>query len=115
MRAHVLALILSLVALPALAETIAPNEAKNHIGQSLTVEGVVSEVHHAASGKAIFLDIGGHYPDQQFTAIIFAGDFDKFPKMDSLEGKTVDITGTVKRHQGQAEIVLTDPTQVRAK
>jgi hypothetical protein len=67
------------MAAPALAETITPPEAKNHIGQNVTVEGAVSEVHHAQSGRAIFADMGGHYPNNTFTAVIFKDDFNKFP------------------------------------
>ena len=115
MRAYLFALVLSQVAPPALAETIAPGEAKTHAGENLTVEGIVTDVHHAASGKMIFLDIGGRYPNQQFTAVIFQDDFSKFPKVDSLEGKTVDVTGTIKVYKGRPEIVLHDPAQIKAK
>jgi hypothetical protein len=59
MKALILAFGLALTAIPAVAATITPPEAKAHVGENVTVEGVVSEVHHAASGKAIFLDIGG--------------------------------------------------------
>lgn len=97
------------------AETLSPAEAQKHIGQAATVEGVVSEVHHAASGKAIFVDIGGRYPNQQFTAVIFESDFDKFPKVDSLEGKTVDVSGTIKLYHGRPEIILNDLAQIKAK
>jgi hypothetical protein len=52
-----------LTASPVLAETIRPDEAPWHLGQVVTVEGVVSDVHHAASGRATFIDIGGRYPN----------------------------------------------------
>ena len=115
MKALFFALIVSLSAAPARAETIAPREAKNHVGQNLTVEGVVSEIHHAASGKVIFIDIGGRYPNAEFVAVIFQDDFGKFPKVDTLEGKTVDVMGTIKLYNGRPEIVLDDPAQIKAK
>jgi DNA/RNA endonuclease YhcR with UshA esterase domain len=104
-------------AVPVLADarTIAPTEAKDHVGQSVTVEGRVSEVHHTASGNAIFIDIGGRYPDNVFAAVIFQDDFDKFPDIDALEGKTVDVTGPIKRYKGKPEIILTDPAQIKTK
>jgi len=108
--------VLTLVAAtPALAETIAPRDAPKHVGENTTVEGVVGEVHHAASGNAIFLDIGGRYPSQQFTAVIFKDDFDKFPNVDALEGKIVDVTGPITSRKGRAEIILHDPGQIKAK
>jgi DNA/RNA endonuclease YhcR with UshA esterase domain len=108
--------IISLLAVtPALAETIAPSDAPKYLGKSVTVEGVVSEVHHTASGKAIFIDIGGHYPDNALAGVIFSDDAPKFPDIDSLEGKTVDITGPIKSYQGRPEIILNDPAQIKAK
>jgi DNA/RNA endonuclease YhcR with UshA esterase domain len=115
MRALSLALVLSFFATSAFAETIAPSEARNHVGENLTVEGVVSEVHHAASGKAIFIDMGGRYPNQPFAAVIFERDFDKFPKVDALEGKTVDVNGAIKLYKARPEIILNDPEQIKAK
>jgi DNA/RNA endonuclease YhcR with UshA esterase domain len=115
MRTLVLALGLALMAAPALAETIAPDEAKAHVGQTVTVEGVVSEVHTAASGRATFIDMGGRYPNNTFTAVIFSGNASKFPNLDALNGKTVDVTGSVRLHNGRPEIILNDPGQIKAK
>ena len=100
---------------PARAETIAPAEAPNHIGQNVTVEGAVSDVQHDESGKVTFIDMGGHYPDNVFAGIILADDAGKFPDVDSLDGKTVDITGTIKLYQGRTEILLNDAAQIKMK
>ncbi len=115
MKIFVFALLLSLTAAPALAETIPAAEAKNHIDKDVTVEGVVSEVHHAASGRAIFIEIGGRYPSNPFSAVIFKDEFSKFPTVDSLAGKTVDITGRIKEYRGRTEIILSDPAQLKVK
>jgi DNA/RNA endonuclease YhcR with UshA esterase domain len=115
MKAFILALLLSLSAAPALAETIPAAEAKNHIDKDVTVEGVVSEVHHAASGRAIFIEIGGRYPNNPFSAVIFKDHFNKFPTADSLAGKTVDVTGRIKDYRGRAEIILDDSEQLKVK
>jgi DNA/RNA endonuclease YhcR with UshA esterase domain len=112
MKAFILAVLLTLTAVPALAETIPAAEAKNHIDKDITVEGVVSEVHHAASGRAIFIEIGGRYPTNPFSAIIFNDEFSKFPSVDSLAGKTVDVTGRIKEYRGRTEIILNDPAQL---
>ena len=55
MKALVLLVAFVLAAAPALAATIAPADARRHAGQTVTVEGVVSEVHHIASGREIFI------------------------------------------------------------
>jgi len=115
----VLGLGFALAAAPSLAQTqmpaIAAADAKAHVGQTVTVEGVVSEVHTAASGRATFIDIGGRYPNNTFTAVIFSRDVTKFSNVDALNGKTVDITGPVRLHNGKPEIILNDPGQLKAK
>jgi DNA/RNA endonuclease YhcR with UshA esterase domain len=115
MKAFIFALLLTLTAAPALAETITAAEAKNHVDKDVTVEGTVSEVHHAASGRAIFIEIGGRYPSNLFSAVIFKDHFNKFPTVDSLVGKTVDVTGRIKDYRGRAEIILDDPEQLKVK
>jgi DNA/RNA endonuclease YhcR with UshA esterase domain len=115
MKALIFALLLTSAAAPALAETIAAAEAKNHIGQNVTVEGVVSEVHHVQSGRATLIDMGGTYPNNTFTAVIFKDDFNKFPNVDSLAGKTIDVTGQIKEYRGRPEILLKDAGQIKVK
>ena len=104
---------------PSLAQTqmpaIAAADAKAHVGQTVTVEGVVSEVHTAASGRATFIDIGGRYPNNTFTAVIFSRDVTKFSNVDALNGKTVDVTGPVRLHNGRPEIILNDQGRIKAK
>jgi hypothetical protein len=108
----------ALAATPALAQTpaqpIAPTDAMAHVGQSVTVEGAVSNVFIARSGITL-LDIGGRYPDNPFTAVIFASDAGKFPDVKTLGGKTVDVSGPVKLYTGKPEIVVSDAAQIKAK
>jgi DNA/RNA endonuclease YhcR with UshA esterase domain len=115
MRLILLALGLALTTAPALAQTIKPEEAPAHVGQTVTVEGAVSDVHHARSGSATFIDLGGRYPNNTFTAVILGRDAGKFPNVDALDGKTVDITGAVRLYKGKPEIVLSDPAQIKTK
>lgn len=53
-----IALLTALVGAPAWAAVTAATAASSHVGQSVTVEGLVSEVHTARSGKETFIDIG---------------------------------------------------------
>lgn len=116
MRRLVVIVCLALALTPALAaDVIAPNEASSHVGQNVIVEGAVNDVHHAASGRAIFINMGGRYPDNAFTGVIFSGDFGKFPDVDSWNGKVIDIAGPIRLYRGKAEIILNDPGQVKLK
>ncbi len=104
----------AVTALPAFAQPIGPAETKAHVGQPVTVEAAITDVHTARSG-ATFIDMGGQFPDNEFVAVIFADDAAKFPNASALEGKTVTITGTVQMYQGKPEIVLKSPSQLKTK
>jgi hypothetical protein len=65
------ALLAALTAISVSAEVIPATVASSQVGRATTVEGVVSEVHIARSAKETFVDVGGMYPKQIFTAVIF--------------------------------------------
>ena len=121
MRALLIAVEFALMVMPAAAQIVSCSDAQSYVGQNVTVEGAVSEVHHAASGSATFLDMCGHYPNNDFTAVIFKDDENKFPNVDSLDGKTIDVTGVVRSYKGKSEIkgrpeiILTDQEQIKVK
>jgi hypothetical protein len=114
MRRLILAVGFIAAALPARAQTIGLAEIKSHVGQEVTVEAAVSDVHTGRAGIT-FIDIGGRYPDNAFVAVIFAGDAAKFPNVNALDGKTVAISGPVQLFQGRPEIILKSADQLKAK
>jgi DNA/RNA endonuclease YhcR with UshA esterase domain len=99
----------------ALADPITPADTPRHVGQSVTVEGVVSEVNTTDRAGVTFVDMGGHYPNNAFTAIIFKADAGKFPDVGALTGKTIDVTGTIKLYKGKTEIFVNDAAQIKLK
>lgn len=105
--------ILTLGATPALAETIQPTDAQAHVGQTATIEGTVSEVHFANRSETTFIDFGGTYPDNAFTAVILKEDAAKFPSVEGLTGKTVDVTGSIDLYKGKPEIILRSADQLK--
>ena len=115
MKRLLLALGLVLVTLPASARTIQSSDARAHVGQTVTVEGKVSNVHTARRSGAIFIDIGGRYPNNSFAVVIFSDDAGKFPDVAALVGKTVDVTGPVRLYRGKPEIVLSAPAQLKSQ
>jgi DNA/RNA endonuclease YhcR with UshA esterase domain len=116
MRALILALVLVLTAAPALAQrVIPPEDCPKHVGETLTVEGTVSEVHIASRSGVTFINMGGRFPNEAFTGVIFKDDASKFPGVDSLTGKVIDITGRVQDYKGRCEIILNDAAQLKVK
>lgn len=96
---------------PGLAEKVlSPQEAKNHIGEYATVRGQVFGVHVTQKGD-VFINMGGAFPNQPFTAACFQG---AIPAEDlkKLEGKIVSVKGPIKDYNGQVEIVLERADQI---
>lgn len=96
----------------ATAGTISPGEASRYIGQVVTVEGSVSEVHTDQRSGVTFINMGGRYPSNTFTGVIFSAFANQFPGVASLAGQVVRITGPVKLYKGKPEIILNKASQI---
>lgn len=97
-----LSVVLCLFTLPSYADTIAPADAKIHVGEIVTVRGTVDEA--KVSGNVIFLDFGGKYSNQALTVIAFNKDWSDALK--AYQGKTISVNGTVVLYKGKPEIKL---------
>jgi len=111
MRALLLSLLLCLATAGALfAGDIAPEDAAKHVGEKVTVRGIVVEVYVSKGGNA-YLNFGAAFPNQTFSADVLVK---KTPQLladgaqwlKDLEGKDVAVTGTVALYKGKPEIVL---------
>src|SRR5690242_6135174 len=105
------AILFSALAAPVFAQSITPSDAPKHYKDSVTVKGVVMEVHTSDKGN-IFLDFGDKYPKQIFTGYIPAANAPSFPNVNSLEGKEVCVDGVVEKYRGKPEIKLDKPSQL---
>ena len=97
---------LGLWVLPSDATFVAPNDAANHVGQNATVCGVVALTNFDADTQfwPTFLDFGGPYPNQVFTAVIYGADRAKFgTRKTTMQGKLVCVTGQIREGSGQAQ------------
>ncbi len=109
----ILAAAMLVMATPAMADTIAPEDAGAHLGPTITVEGKASG--RADKSGITYLDMGGVFPHNSFMAAIFGANVGLFPNLASYNGKVLEITGTVQQYQDRAEIILTSPSQVSPK
>lgn len=89
---------------------VTPQEAAQHEGQLVTVQGKVDGQRTTASGTT-FLNFGGRHPNQVFSCRAFA---DKFPEgVPACEGKIVEVTGKIKMHEGKPSMDLLGPDKIK--
>jgi hypothetical protein len=100
----------SLVSLP----VYTAREAAQHIGETATIMDKVDGVHQSGKGN-IFLNMGGTYPNQAFTASIPARSVAQFSQPQQYEGRTVAVSGKITLYRGRPEIIVTSPSQITAK
>ena len=90
-------------------------QAKNHIGDTATVCGVVASTKYAASSRRspTFLNLDLPYPRHIFTIVIWGTDRAKFgtPEV-TYSGKRVCVSGTIQEYRGKPEIIATSPDQI---
>lgn len=113
MKFTAFSLALALTHSSALAAGILAGEAAGHIGETATVEGLATEV-KVSRGGTTFVDIDGAYPSQTFTAVVFESDAAAVGDLSSLQGRTVDVTGTIRLYRGKPEIIVKSRSQIAA-
>ncbi|HAO46185.1 MAG TPA: hypothetical protein DCQ97_04625 [Chitinophagaceae bacterium] len=90
-------------------------DVKQHIGDSVTVCGKVEDLRYFESSKnsPTFLNIGGKYPNQLLTVVIWGDVRKQFKKSpDDLKNKEVCFTGRIILYKDRPEIVIEKPEQL---
>jgi hypothetical protein len=99
-------------------EAISPEDAAKFIGQQKMVCGTVASAHYASrsKGQPTFLNLNKPYPHQVFTVLIWGSDRGKFEKPpEALSGKEICVMGMIQSYRGRPEIIVKDPSQIKAK
>lgn len=91
---------------------ISPAKAKTNIGKDVIVNGKIDQVVKTAAGN-YFLIMGGKFPNNKFMAVIFKPDAKKFGRLNTYEGKEVEISGKVREYEGKPEIILHSLHQIK--
>ena len=89
-------------------------EAAKHVGEIATITDKVDGVHQSGKGN-IFLNMGGKYPNQVFTAFIPASNAAQFSNPQQYEGKTVAVSGKITLYRGNPEIIVENVSQIIIK
>lgn len=118
MRYIVLIALFTTLGLAGRAQTkIAASEAKDHIGDSVTVCAMVMGAKYIASGKnaPTLLDMDGKFPNQPLTLVIFKEARDKFPYApdEKLLDKQICVTGRITEFKGKPQINVTSESQIK--
>ena len=109
--------LLALLAVAAVAIAQTPGnytaiEAAKHVGETAIVTDKVDGVHQSGKGN-IFLNMGGKYPNQAFTAFIPSSSAAQFSNPQQYEGRAVGVSGKIELYRGKPEIVVTSPSQIK--
>lgn len=97
------------------SDQISPAEAKGHVGEVVTVCGIVASTRYAAAtlGQPTFLNLEKPYPNQIFTIVIWGNDREKFGQPEvTYRDKRICVTGFIKLYRGIPEVVPTQPDQI---
>ena len=89
-------------------------EAAKHVGEIATITDSVDGVHQSGKGN-IFLNMGGKYPNQAFTAFIPSSSAAQFSNPQQYEGHAVSVSGKITLYRGKPEIIVTNVSQLIAK
>jgi hypothetical protein len=92
-------------------KTIFDSEAVKHVGETVSVRGLVAGVYTSKS-NATFINFGKAYPHHTFSAVIFSGAAARFRDPQKWDGYVITVTGKIKLHKGKPEVVLESPSQV---
>ncbi len=87
-------------------------EARQNIGRTTCVAGRVLKVVQTEAGHT-FLDFCADYKSCPFTVVVFRDDLRDVGDVRKLEGKDIQVHGTIKLYGGRAEIILRDARQLR--
>ena len=98
----------------ALAEdrkTFFDSDAAKHVGETVSVRGLVAGVYTSKSNTT-FLNFGKAYPHHTFSAVIFSSASGRFKDPQKWDGYVITVTGKIKLYKGKPEMVLESPSQV---
>ena len=89
---------------------IKSTEAKSYIGEYAIVQGYVASVYERE--KVAYLNFEKSYPDNPFTATIFAKHFSDFDDLTQFENRTVEVKGKITEYKGKPQIILNSEEQI---
>src|SRR5438309_11630258 len=106
--------VISAASITAQAPSYTAAEAAKHVGETAIVKDRVDGFHQSGKGN-IFLNMGGKYPNQAFTAFIPAASAAQLSQAQQYEGRIVAVSGKISLYKGKPEIIVNSPPQISAQ
>lgn len=88
------------------------DDAAKLIGKEGAFKGSVTKIFEPRGGSIAILNFDENYRSA-LTAVVQGTNFAKFPALTNLVGKDVLVSGNFINYQGRAEMVLTNPGQIK--
>jgi len=85
-------------------------DADKHYDEQMIVTGKVAQV--TLRPTIVFLNLDQAFPNSPFAVVIHSEDTNQFGDLKALQGKSVEIQGTIKKYHDKPEIVLTNANQL---
>jgi len=118
MKKQILHLVILLIGFSASAQTIKPSEAKQHVGDKVTVCGIVKGTTVVKGNpETTLLTLGEEKSKATVSIAIWSTDYPKFKYVPAeyLKGKYICVTGWMKLQGGKPQVIITSQEQVEEK
>ncbi len=106
---------LFIIAVVSAQTSIKLEDASKHIGDSVTVCGLVADMRYFenSKNKPTLLNIGAKHPDAPLTVVIWENARALFTtKVEDLMNKNICITGRIILYKDKPEIIIDKPDQI---
>jgi micrococcal nuclease len=114
----ILACLLALVAYTSVysQKAIELKDAAHHIGDSVIVEGRIMDTRYfeSASKAPALFNMGGKFPNQLLTLVIYGADRKNFKDAPEIfyKEKNVIVKGKIEEYKGKPQIIVKSPDQI---
>jgi hypothetical protein len=93
-------------------EIISIKDVPSKIGNKVQITERISQVTYAANGN-VYLNIGGRYPSQKLSLVIFKKNVDNFGNLRKHESKVLKVKGTLSNYKGKTQIIINQNWQLQ--
>ena len=118
MKKRVIQILILLSGFTASAQTIKPSEAKQHVGDKVTVCGMVKGTTVVKGNpETTLLTLGEEKSKASVSIAIWSTDYPKFKYVPAeyLKGKKICVTGWMKLQGGKPQVIITEQGQVEER